>query len=288
MIQPDNIQAASQFLVRHYEISPVPVYVDTTEPFFFVLLEGEITVAYDSFPALTIRPGEFVMVLRHSCYRMTVVRPSVGMRVYNSEYFVEKCYNVFGNLSDFITKDFQYEFRALPTMPAINHFHHSIKQTIMDGNASPQLFTQWHDVMISMMALYYTPRQVAEFFYPVLASDFDFRRMVIDHSLKVKDLPELAALCHMSLSTFKRRFKRTFHAPAHTWIAARKAHFIYSEIVNTRKTFGEIAEQFNISSSAYLTVFCKQHFGQTPQEIRRRRYKSVLCGEPQDEIRAVP
>ena len=86
----------------------------------------------------------------------------------------------------------------------------------------------------------------------------------------------------MSLSTFKRRFKHTFHSPAHSWIAARKAHFIYSEIINTRKTFIEIAQQFGLSSSAYLTAFCKQHFSMTPQEIRRSSIRHPIVTDTID------
>ncbi len=276
MTPPESNPVAPQFIVRNYDTSQVPVYVDTSTPFFFVLLEGEITVAYDSFPALTVHPGECLMVMRHSCYRMTVVKPSVGIRVLHTDYLVQNFYRRFGNLTDLLPKGFDYEFKALPAIPAILRFLESVRMAISDGRSSGRLNNLWSEVLTEMTASYYTPLQVARFLFPLIAGDYDFRHMVIENSLSVKDLPELAALCHMSLSTFKRRFKRTFHSSAHSWIAARKAHFIYSEIVGSRKTFVEIAEQFNISSSAYLTAFCKQHFGMTPQEIRRHGHQSPV------------
>lgn len=285
MIKPESNPASPQFEVRSYEASQVPVYVDTSASFFFVLLEGEITVAYDSFPALKVRPGECLMVMRHSCYRMTVLKPSVGLKILHTDYLADNCYRAFGNLTEYLPKGFEYEFRALPAMPAVLDLLRSACQTITDGVATPRMQSMWTDLFTDMVAVYYTAPQVARFLFPLMADDYDFRHLVIEHSMHVKDLPELAELCRMSLSTFKRRFKRTFHSPAHTWIAARKAHFIYSEIINTRKTFVEIAEQYNISSSAYLTAFCKQHFGITPQEIRRRGHAARITLNTPEPVR---
>jgi len=279
MLKPEDPQAVSQFVVRDYRISKIPVFVDTTTPFFFILLEGEITVAYDSFPALTVRQGECLMVMRHSCYRMTVKRPSTGMRIMYADDLAEICHRYFGNLTDYLPKDFEYEFRALPAKPAVVNLLKSVRHVICDNASTPHMHSLWSELLISMMASYYKRQQIAGFLYPLIAEDYDFRHIVVEHSLQAKDLTELAALCHMSLSTLKRRFKQTFHSPAHAWIAARKAHFIYSEIINTNKTFVEIANDFDISSSAYLTAFCKQHFGITPQEIRRRGHESPMIAQ---------
>lgn len=274
MILPESNPAIPQFVVRHYATSQVPVYVDNSIPFFFVLLEGEISIECDSFPPVTIHKNQCVLIMRHSCYRMTVLKPSMGMRILHTEQFAENCQLAFGDLNSYLPRNFEYTFRALTATPAIVHFLHCAKQIIDDGHDTPRMHSLWIELLSDMIAAYYPGRQAAEFLYPLVAGDYDFRCLVIEHSLRVKDLPEMAAVCGMSLSTFKRRFKRTFQTPAHTWIATRKAHYIYNEIIHTRKTFVEIAEQFNISSSAYLTAFCKQHFGMTPQEIRRRGHES--------------
>lgn len=262
----------TQFAVRRYEPSPVPLYLDTARSFFFVMLEGEITIRYDSYAPLTVHPGECVMVMPDSCYCIEVHKPSLCLRIFNSEQLAESYHNVLADSGTVMPADVDYEFRALPSPDAVTQFLRSVCTAIEDGKDSPGMHSRWSATLASLIAAYYSPHALASFFRPLMSEDFDFRSLVIEHSLSVKDLPELASLCSMSLSTFKRRFKRTFNAPAHTWIAARKAHFIYGEITGTRKTFVEIAEQFNISSSAYLTAFCKQHFGLTPQEIRRRNH----------------
>lgn len=262
----------TQFVVRRYDTSPVPVYLDTARSFFFVMLEGEITIRYDSYPPLTVHPGECVMVMPDSCYSIVVRKPSLCLWIFNSEQLAESYHNLLAESGETLPKDVEYNFRALPSPEALTQFLRSVCTVIEDGKDNPGMHAKWSATLAELIASYYPSETLASFLRPLMAADYDFRSLVIEHSLTVKDLPELASVCRMSLSTFKRRFKRTFNAPAHTWIAARKAHFIYGEITGTRKTFVEIAEQFNISSSAYLTAFCKQHFGLTPQEIRRRNY----------------
>ncbi|MDE6161466.1 MAG: hypothetical protein K2F77_07390, partial [Muribaculaceae bacterium] len=68
------------FSVRHYEVSPVPVYVDTANTFFFILLEGEISVAYDSFSYRDLKAGDCILIMRQSCYRITIKKPAIGLR----------------------------------------------------------------------------------------------------------------------------------------------------------------------------------------------------------------
>lgn len=270
-MKTDNMPG-TKFAVRRYDISPVPLYLDTSCSFFFVLLEGELTLRYDSYEPLTVHAGECVMAMPESCYSIVVHKPSLCLRIFNSEQLAESYRGVLAESGEESPKDVEYEFRALPSPEALMQFLRSVCTAIEDGRSTPGLQTKWSATLAELLALYYTPRQLASFMRPLMATDYNFRNLVIEHSLHVKDLQELASMCRMSLSTFKRRFKRTFNVPAHTWIAARRAHFIYSEITGTRKTFMEIAEQFNISSSAYLTAFCKHHFGMTPLEIRRRDF----------------
>lgn len=270
------------FYVRRYEVSPVPVYVDTAHSFFFILLEGEISVTYDSISHRDLKAGDCILIMRQSCYRITIKKPAIGLRVLDSELFSQSCARIFGDLTKFIPKGFSYRFTVLSAPKAILDMHKSVARAITDGKACRQLFILWSETLTLMMHSYFTAEEIACFLSPIIASDYDFRQMVVKNSLSAKDLPQLASLCGMSLSTFKRHFKHTFHSPAHTWIAARKAHFIYSEIINTRKTFIEIAKQFGISSSAYLTAFCKQHFNMTPQEIRRSSIRHPIVTDTID------
>ena len=92
----------------------------------------------------------------------------------------------------------------------------------------------------------------------------------------MNSLNEFATLAHTSVDTFKRRFKETFNEPVHKWITHRKAEHIYRDIVLTNKSLGELAEQYHFSSVAYLSTFCRQHLGRTPQQLRNEREQSII------------
>ena len=73
----------------------------------------------------------------------------------------------------------------------------------------------------------------------------------------------------MSVSTFSRKFKEAFNDTAQHWLLARKAEAVLYDIVHTNGSFKEIAERHSFSSPAYLSNFCKQHFGKTPATLRK-------------------
>lgn len=115
---------------------------------------------------------------------------------------------------------------------------------------------------------YYTKEDLAHFFYPVLSANWDINSFVLNHYKKVNDVSELANMAHLSLVTFNRHFKKAFGETAARWLEKRRAEDLLREIRLTKKSFTEIALEFRFSSSAYLTTFCKRHFGKTPKELR--------------------
>ena len=48
----------------------------------------------------------------------------------------------------------------------------------------------------------------------------------------------------------------------------RKAELVREKISDPEVTFREIAIEFDLSSPALLTYYCKKHFGTTPTELR--------------------
>lgn len=271
MTPPESINPTPQFIVKNYEPTAQPMYVETTMPFMFVLLEGEITVTSDN-NIIHLQPGDTHLVLRHCCYSLSVSRPSKGMIVMHSDHLVRQLSACLDHLATEQPQSCYSGIERLPGCRPMSDLFSNISHVVEDGHANPTLERTWCELIVELLQHYYDPDVIADFLGPMMAGDFAFRRLVLENSLKARDLNELAAICNMSLSTFKRRFKRTFNSSAHAWITARKARYIYTEIISTRKTFVEIAGAFNISSSAYLTAFCKQHFGMTPLEIRRNAF----------------
>ena len=102
----------------------------------------------------------------------------------------------------------------------------------------------------------------------MIGADLDFKDFIFTHYLNISNVNEFAELAHLTPATFNRRFKAAFKQPAHKWFAERKAERILRDIKISDKTFEEISIEQGLSSPAYLTTFCKQHFGKAPSELR--------------------
>ena len=64
----------------------------------------------------------------------------------DTDYLADNCYRAFGNLTEYLPKGFEYEFRALPAMPAVLDLLRSACQTITDGVATPRMQSMWTDL----------------------------------------------------------------------------------------------------------------------------------------------
>lgn len=121
----------------------------------------------------------------------------------------------------------------------------------------------------------YDKEELAQFFYPILAGNIDFKDFVLSNYREVKDVKDFARKANMSLSTFNRNFKTSFNETAQKWLLVKKAENIMQDILMTDMTFYEISDKYHFSSSAYFAAFCKRNFNATPNEIRKNGKKSI-------------
>lgn len=131
----------------------------------------------------------------------------------------------------------------------------------------------YHQIKREELFLYlragYEKDTLARFFYPILGRDMEFKLFVETYSQRVFNVKDLAVRANMSLSTFNRRFKETFHDTAKNWLMLRKLEQLKNDIVMGNASFASIADKYHFSSISYLITFCKKHFGKTPSELRK-------------------
>ena len=106
------------------------------------------------------------------------------------------------------------------------------------------------------------------------------RLFVLENYQHVNDVSDFALLAHMSVRNFQRKFKEEFKWPVREWLNERRAERILRDIRNTDKSIAEIATSYGFATASYFTVFCKQYFGMTPSELRRRsKQTATKCRE---------
>ena len=232
------------------------------------LLEGKVQVSCNSYSDKIHQKGQIALLPRNSSCYIKVLEHSVvvSCSCVQNMNFCDRF--SFTTLQHFLPEKFKYDFCLLPITERIMEFVVLTKNCLNDNLDCVHFHELLSKEMLILFRAYYSKEELATFFHPLLGKELDFKDFVLANFLKVKDLTEFADLAHLSIDTFKRRFKETFEMPSHKWIALRKSEFIYRDLIATNKSFADIAMQYNLSSQAYLSTFCKRFFEKTPQEIR--------------------
>jgi AraC-like DNA-binding protein len=82
-------------------------------------------------------------------------------------------------------------------------------------------------------------------------------------------LEELAERCFVSVSTFKRHFRKRYSMPPHQWFIIRKLDLAYRMILATDVPVTEIARLCGFTNSSHFIAAFKRRYNTTPASLRR-------------------
>jgi AraC-like DNA-binding protein len=77
-------------------------------------------------------------------------------------------------------------------------------------------------------------------------------------------IEEMAKRMGLSLSTFKREFKKSFNEPAKQWLTKKKIEKAYFMLMTTTKSIKEIALECGFSDSSHFIKLFKRTYGHSP------------------------
>jgi AraC-like DNA-binding protein len=144
-----------------------------------------------------------------------------------------------------------------------------MQEYIKDGLKCEFFFDIKTREFLFLIRAYYDKNVVFDFFKPIYSTDFIFSGDVYRNLDRVKTVKEMAEILNYSLSGFEKKFKKVFNMSPYQWMQEQKAKKIYHEIHCSKKTFTEMAFEYDFSSPAHFNVFCKLFFGCTPGELRK-------------------
>ena len=126
---------------------------------------------------------------------------------------------------------------------------------------------RWQEILY-IISKAYTLKEVSKFFLLVKCSQLPFKEKVYVNKESAKTSTQLAALCGYSTRDFARKFNDIFHTSPYKWMQEQKANEILEQL-KTDAAIKDIIFQFEFSSAAHFTNFCKKRFNKTPSEIRK-------------------
>ena len=140
---------------------------------------------------------------------------------------------------------------------------------ITDGTHDSDLWKLKHKELIWVFTRYYTAEELRIFFHPMTGEQVPLRNLVLTHYRKVEYTDKLAEMCGYGLHNFRKVFKKEFGMSPYQWLMMKRAENIKYKLSQTYIPFADIIDEFNFSSAAHFSNFCKRFLGDTPSNVRK-------------------
>jgi AraC family transcriptional regulator, exoenzyme S synthesis regulatory protein ExsA len=101
-------------------------------------------------------------------------------------------------------------------------------------------------------------------------SDLEIRKVVELNMHNKLSVEELAFLCNMSISTFKRRFERIYNTSPNNWFLQQKMKMAETLLRNYLERPGEIFHKIGYENHSSFTKSFKKIYGVTPKKFQGR------------------
>lgn len=232
------------------------------------LLSGEMKVNYGNLYPRNIQSGNMLLLTPLSNYICHTLTP-VEMIVLEFDTLAGGCDKfIFQFLSPIYTL-IKYEFQELEIREPLKKYLSLIQSYLKVDSLSTALCQEKMKELFILLRAYYDTEEFVRLFYPLLGKNMEFRKMITDNYLRVKNASEYADLCGYSLGAFQRKFKDVFGETVYQWMQKQKAEQIKHRLMATEVSLKELSEDFDFASPAHLNKFCKIWFGMTPTELRQ-------------------
>ena len=151
----------------------------------------------------------------------------------------------------------------------VRSFTQSLQQ-IQPNNTSSALSSHLLQIKFEEIMLYLCDRYPQEFL-PLLASltatsfDLPLRQVVENNVYSNLSMEELAFLCNMSLSTFKRKFEEVYGTPPARWFHIKRMQQAAFLLKHRNVKASEIHHELGYENLSSFVQAFKKEFGKTPK-----------------------
>jgi AraC-like DNA-binding protein len=101
--------------------------------------------------------------------------------------------------------------------------------------------------------------------------ELTLRQVVETHLTQPITVEELAFLCHMSVSTFQRKFAGIYGQPPHKWLLHQRMQRAATLLHHQHQSPSEVYQQVGYESHSSFSEAFKKAFGISPTEFRQQK-----------------
>jgi AraC-like DNA-binding protein len=242
---------------------------------FSLLVEGtkavhtaENSIALDNEKFLLLLPGNYLMTEKIASLEGRFQSVLV--------FFTQEAVNVFfSKYADIIIDTRNIPLEQVQIFTKDRYLRNFIDSLLLlSGNAKeiPAIIQQLKLDELLLYLCYRYPEKMAQLKIRanISITEIEIKKVVESNIGSNITLDELAFLCNLSLSTFKRRFIKLYGMAPSKWFLQRRMELATALLRTGKETPGEIYYKVGYESHSSFTHSFKQVFGVTPTQYRER------------------
>lgn len=262
-------------ILRHRTHQPaVRAKITLQQHMFTFLLEGEKTVHFAG-TQVTVRPHQFIMLAAGNCLM------SEKLAAADAPYHSILLLFDPALATDFFDRHPSLSAAAVPSSDVqpfvlfekdafLVHFIHSLDYMLQGAvPAHPELQRVKLEELFLYLSIHYPAQmQLLRHMHTPAADDLLVRQAVTTHMDDNITVEELAFLCNMSLSSFKRKFARIYGNSPNRWLLEKKMERAAAMLRQDNRKASEIYYELGYENLSSFIQSFKQIYGITPKQYQ--------------------
>lgn len=274
VILPDelNFENSKQVYVFDYssskEISKQQIVLNQNTISF--LLEGNKEVFFDT-TALAISPSQFLIMKSGNCLMTEKLSEISNYRSILLFFSNEIVLRFIRKIE--LSKIEAREYKSVYAFEYDAFLQRFVCSLIDIAGLSGEIKFKLLEVKFEEIMLYLTEKYGTEFLYSLTINSDDvsqkFIQVIENSHLSKLTLKELAFLCNMSVSTFKREFEKHYAESPIKWFQNKRLEFAHHLLQQEKKNPSEIYFEAGYENLSSFTQAYKLKYGVTPKQNQK-------------------
>ena len=254
------------FRVYHFEKGSRATTKGFSANYILFVLDGCVKISYEEITPAIFKPGFMGLIPYGGEVAMEVLENSKFV-VMKFDAFVTTCRQL--NEEDYSSylKSNPEGLSLLEIKEPLQLFLELFLDLIDRGLDCIHLHDNKRKEFFFILRAYYSKEEIAQFLYPILSSEFQFKDFVFKNYKKVNNVNELIELSELSRAAFYSRFKKEFGITAKQWMQQKKSEAIRLRLSTPGASIKEVMYDFDFNSPSEFTRFCKAYLGDTPSSL---------------------
>lgn len=166
-----------------------------------------------------------------------------------------------------LCKTIQYEYKTMKMRRPMNALLEFTSYCLKNGMNCVHLHTHIEELLFFIFRGYYTREELAQFFYPIISKDPDFKDKIISNLKNVKNINDMIGIMNMGRTQFYETFRENFGMTAKQYLIKITNEKIKEKASEPGITAKDLMYALNFDSESNFFHYTKQQFGCTPKEL---------------------